>query len=101
MAHPLFATKSVDKLRADAEFAYGLKRTLTALDLVLLGIGAIIGTGIFTYRPGCRRQRRPCRRPLLHCSGHRVRLRGAVLFGDGVHDPNRGQRLHLFLRHHG
>ena len=47
MAHPLFATKSVDKLRADAEFAYGLKRTLTALDLVLLGIGAIIGTGIF------------------------------------------------------
>jgi APA family basic amino acid/polyamine antiporter len=43
----LFATKSVDKLRADAEFAYGLKRTLTALDLVLLGIGAIIGTGIF------------------------------------------------------
>ena len=47
MAHPLFATKSVDKLREDAEFSYGLKRTLGALDLVLLGIGAIIGTGIF------------------------------------------------------
>jgi APA family basic amino acid/polyamine antiporter len=47
VAHPLFATKSVDKLREDAEFAYGLKRTLGALDLVLLGIGAIIGTGIF------------------------------------------------------
>ena len=47
MGHPLFATKSLDKLRADAEFVYGLKRTLSALDLVLLGIGAIIGTGIF------------------------------------------------------
>jgi Amino acid transporters len=47
VAHPLFATKSVDKLREDAEFSYGLKRTLGALDLVLLGIGAIIGTGIF------------------------------------------------------
>jgi basic amino acid/polyamine antiporter, APA family len=45
--NPLFATKSVDKLRADSEYAHGLKRNLTALDLVMLGIGAIIGTGIF------------------------------------------------------
>jgi len=45
--NPLFATKSVDDLQADAEVAHGLKRTLTATDLVLLGIGAIIGTGIF------------------------------------------------------
>jgi APA family basic amino acid/polyamine antiporter len=43
----LFATKSVDDLQADADGAHGLKRTLTATDLVLLGIGAIIGTGIF------------------------------------------------------
>ena len=46
-ANPLFATKSVDQLRSDAESSHGLKRTLTATDLVLLGIGAIIGTGIF------------------------------------------------------
>jgi basic amino acid/polyamine antiporter, APA family len=45
--HPLFATKSVDQLRADSERPHGLKRTLTATDLVMLGIGAIIGTGIF------------------------------------------------------
>src|SRR3954470_7964802 len=45
--NPLFATKSVDQLRADAEGSHGLKRSLTATDLVLLGIGAIIGTGIF------------------------------------------------------
>jgi basic amino acid/polyamine antiporter, APA family len=47
MASPLFATKSVDKLRSDAEYGYGLKRSLGALDLILLGIGGIIGTGIF------------------------------------------------------
>jgi APA family basic amino acid/polyamine antiporter len=45
--NPLFATKSVDQLRSDAENSHGLKRSLTATDLVLLGIGAIIGTGIF------------------------------------------------------
>lgn len=43
----LFATKSVDKLQADAEHGGGLKRALGAFDLVMLGIGAIIGTGIF------------------------------------------------------
>ncbi|MET0595877.1 MAG: amino acid permease [Polyangiaceae bacterium] len=47
MGNRLFATKSVDELRADAEHGHGLKRSLTALDLVMLGIGAIIGTGIF------------------------------------------------------
>ncbi len=47
MPHPLFATKSVDQLRSDAEHAHGLKRSLSALDLTMLGIGAIIGTGIF------------------------------------------------------
>jgi APA family basic amino acid/polyamine antiporter len=47
MANPLFATKSVDQLRADAEHSHGLKRSLTATDLITLGIGAIIGTGIF------------------------------------------------------
>jgi basic amino acid/polyamine antiporter, APA family len=46
-ANPLFATKSVDDLRADAEGHHGLKRALGSMDLVLLGIGAIIGTGIF------------------------------------------------------
>jgi basic amino acid/polyamine antiporter, APA family len=47
MASPLLATKSVDKLRSDAEYSYGLKRSLGAFDLVLLGIGGIVGAGIF------------------------------------------------------
>lgn len=42
----IFRTKSIDLLRAGAE-EKGLKKTLGALDLVLLGIGCIIGTGIF------------------------------------------------------
>src|SRR5436190_21122470 len=48
MASPLFAKKAIEDLQADAEGAHhGLKRTLGALDLTMLGIGAIIGTGIF------------------------------------------------------
>jgi APA family basic amino acid/polyamine antiporter len=45
--NPLFATKSVDELRNQAEADHGMKRALGALDLVMLGVGAIIGTGIF------------------------------------------------------
>ncbi len=44
----LLRTKSIEQLVGDAEHgAKALKRTLTGLDLTLLGIGAIIGTGIF------------------------------------------------------
>src|SRR6187431_2955332 len=44
----LLRTKSFEQLVGDAESgAKALKRTLTAMDLTLLGIGAIIGTGIF------------------------------------------------------
>ena len=41
----MFATKPVDALVADTEG--GLKRAVGLLDLTALGIGAIIGTGIF------------------------------------------------------
>ena len=43
----LFARKGIDRLQADAEGTTHLKRSLTATDLVLLGIGAIVGAGIF------------------------------------------------------
>ena len=45
----LFARKSIDALRTDAfsEGEHSLKRALGPLNLVSLGIGAIIGTGIF------------------------------------------------------
>jgi APA family basic amino acid/polyamine antiporter len=44
--HGLFRRKSVDVLQDEALHT-GLKRVLTATDLVFLGIGAIIGAGIF------------------------------------------------------
>ena len=44
----LLRTKSIEQLVGDVEQgSKALKRTLSALDLTLLGIGAIIGTGIF------------------------------------------------------
>jgi APA family basic amino acid/polyamine antiporter len=44
----LFKTKSIERLMGDVEQeGRHLKRALSALDLTLLGIGAIIGTGIF------------------------------------------------------
>ena len=42
----VFRTKSIDLLKSGAE-KKGLLKTLGAMDLVLLGIGCIIGTGIF------------------------------------------------------
>src|SRR5688572_28222723 len=44
----LFATKSVDKLLAESEGGtQTLKRTLGPISLIALGIGAIIGAGLF------------------------------------------------------
>jgi len=43
----LLKTKSLEQLVADVEHGKHLKRALSAVDLTLLGIGAIIGTGIF------------------------------------------------------
>lgn len=48
MGNPLFRTKSIERILADSDAPeHRLKRTLTAWDLTGLGIGAIIGTGIF------------------------------------------------------
>ncbi|MBA2565088.1 MAG: amino acid permease [Gemmatimonadetes bacterium] len=45
----LFQRKPIDQLRpvGGDEHGHGLKRVLSALDLTLLGIGAVIGAGIF------------------------------------------------------
>jgi len=44
----LFRTKPLEQILADADHpTHRLKKTLTAWDLTCLGIGAIIGTGIF------------------------------------------------------
>ena len=43
----LFLRKPIDRLRAEAETGETLKRTLGGWDLTFLGVGAIIGAGIF------------------------------------------------------
>jgi APA family basic amino acid/polyamine antiporter len=43
----LFATKPIDDLIGAAHAGHGLRRALGPLHLIALGIGAIIGTGIF------------------------------------------------------
>ena len=48
MAHRLLVTKSIDLLRQEASDAeHGLRRALGPVNLTTLGIGAIIGAGIF------------------------------------------------------
>ena len=46
-ASSLFRRKSVTELQAEALSDHSLRRALGALNLTMLGIGAIIGTGIF------------------------------------------------------
>ncbi len=46
-ASRLFRRKSITDLQAEAASDHSLKRALGALNLTMLGIGAIIGTGIF------------------------------------------------------
>jgi basic amino acid/polyamine antiporter, APA family len=43
----LFITKPLPQLFSESKDSHGLKRSLTALNLTTLGIGAIIGAGIF------------------------------------------------------
>lgn len=48
MANKLFATKPIKELMNEAEdSSSGMKKTLTAATLIALGIGAIIGAGLF------------------------------------------------------
>ncbi|HWN75449.1 MAG TPA: amino acid permease, partial [Candidatus Udaeobacter sp.] len=49
MASPLFRRKNIDQLISDCEGAeFRLKKSLGWLSLTSLGIGAVIGSGIFT-----------------------------------------------------
>jgi basic amino acid/polyamine antiporter, APA family len=51
MRNPLFATKSLDQLIGEAKESgeHSLKKTLGAFQLTALGVGAVIGAGIFVF----------------------------------------------------
>ena len=73
--HNLWRKKSVKGPQAEAQPDSGLKKALGAVDLTAIGIGAIVGAGIFvSYR---KSRSLPCR------ASHRVFLRARI----------RGQRI--------
>jgi len=47
MSQPLFKTKPMEVLQAESSNEQGLRRTLGKFNLIALGIGAVIGAGIF------------------------------------------------------
>ena len=79
----LLKTKSIEQLVGDVEHgAKALKRTLSALDLTLLGIGAIIGTGIFVLTgTAAANQAGPGDRAVVRARRAGLRLRRALLRG--------------------
>ena len=101
----LWATKSIAALRAEAERpgSTALRaHPRSASNLVFLGIGAIIGAGIFVLTgQAAALHAGPGGADLDGHRGHRLHLRRALLRRDGEHGAGGGQRLHLLVRHHG
>ncbi len=79
----LFATKPIDAIIAEASESGGhtFKKTLTSLDLTMLGIGAIIGTGIFVLTgQAAGKHAGPAVIISMVLGGRGQRVRGALLF---------------------
>ena len=98
----LFRRKDISALQAEVGSDQSLKRALGPVNLVALGIGAIIGAGIFVLTgQAAANYAGPGHRLLVHPGGHRLRLRRPVLRRVRVDDPDRRLGLHLRLRHAG
>ncbi len=86
-------------LREAAETGeHTLKRTLGPLSLTALGVGAVIGAGIFVMTGLGATYAGPALTISFIVSGIRVRLGGLVLCGVRRDDSAGGQCLHLRLR---
>ncbi len=96
----LLKTKSIEQIVSDVEHGgKTLRRSLSAWDLTLLGIGAIIGTGIFVLTgTAAANQAGPGDHGVLPGSRACVRVRSAVLRRVRVDGADRRQRLYLRLR---
>ncbi len=79
-----------------------LKRSLGALNLITLGIGAIIGAGIFVLTgKAAATARRPGGVVELRARGHRLRFCRPLLRRVCLHHSHCRFGLHLWLRHAG
>ena len=94
----LSTTRSIAELQAEAERP-SLRRALGPLNLTALGIGSIIGTGIFVLTGTAASQNAgPALVLSMIVAAVGLRVRGTLLRRVRVDDPGRGQRLHLRLR---
>ena len=87
-----FRRKDLSALQAEALTDHSLKRALGALNLTMLGIGAIIGAGIFVLTGQAAAELRgPAAIVLSYVlAGTACALRGALLRGVRRDDPDRG-----------
>ena len=96
----IFAIRDVSSLVTEThETGHELKRSVGATQLTAMGVGAIIGTGIFVVDRRGRRHRRPGGHPVVRAGRRGLHVLRAVVRRTGVVDPGVGQRLHLRLRH--
>ena len=105
MPSQLFRTKSLDVLVSEAEAPqHQLKRTLGAFDVIMLGIGAIVGAGIFATigTAAAGDATRPGAGPALILSFVLTAVAcgfAALCYAEfAAMVPDLGQRLHLRLR---
>ena len=101
----LFAKKDLPTLMKEAvevEGEQSLRRALGPLNLLTLGIGAIIGAGIFVITGQAAAQfAGPAIVISFVLAGIACAFAGLVLRRVCLDDPDRGQRVHVFLRHAG
>ncbi len=100
----LWVRKSISRLQAEAAESndHSLKRTLSAMNLVTLGIGAIIGAGFFVLTGHAAAENAGPAVTLSFVLGrHRLRLRRPLLRRDGLHRPDRRFGLYLRVCHDG
>jgi len=79
MANRLFATKSYETLMNEMAGEARLRRVLGPVALTSLGVGAIIGTGIFVLTGGRPTTRRARPDAVVRDVGDRLHLRRPVL----------------------
>ncbi len=99
MPSQLFATKSIAEIKeADAK-GQQLHRTLSATALTLLGIGGIIGTGIFVLTgTAAANHAGPALALSFIVAGLGFGVRRALLRGVLRDDPGDRQRVFVLLR---
>ena len=99
----LFATKPLNLLMEEARETgeHSLKRTLGVFQLTALGVGAIIGAGIFVMVGAGRALCGARTLFVVRFVGAGMRVCGTLLRRVCGHDSAGGQRLHLRVRHAG